>query len=281
MGWRIIIIYDGSSHTVDATDSIWRSLFRKLLARYTSAFVTNSSGGKEYLLRYLLAREHLVYHRPYEVPDISLLTAAPSPNHLTQYPKQVRRPLFLFVGQLVKGKGLHHLFLALLLLKNWDVKNFTLMVIGDGPQRTELEDWARRNGLDEHIVWLGWLEYGQLGFYFQHADVLVFPTLADVWGMVVLEAMLFGKPILCSKFAGAADLVENGQNGFIFDPTDHKTLAEYLKRFIDNPKCVDEMGARSKKMIEPFTAQTAAHHLADIATIALDGKQSRNPAVTL
>lgn len=281
MRWKIIIIYDGSSRTVDATDSNWRSLFRRLLTRHTSAFVTNSSGGKQYLLRHLLAKEHLVYHHPYEVPDLSLLMAASRSDHLIQHSEQTRRPRFLFVGQVVKGKGLHHLFQALLLLKNWGTKDFTLMVIGDGPQRPELENLARENRLDEHIVWLGWLEYGQLGFYFQNADLLVFPTLADVWGMVVLEAMLFGKPILCSQFAGAADLVESGQNGFVFDPTDHKVLAEYLKRFIDNPKLVDEMGARSKKMIEPFTAQTAANHLADIVSVALNAKQYRNPATTL
>lgn len=276
MRWKIIIIYDGSSRTVDAVDSNWRLSLRRLLTRHTDALVTNSSGGKHYLLTYLLAKEHLVYAHPYEVPDLDLLMAASRPDVVAQQIRVLLRPVFLFVGQVLTGKGLHHLLQALFLLKDWGAKNFTLMVIGDGPQREELENWARQNGLTEHVVWLGWLQYGQLGYFFQNADLLVFPTLADVWGMVVLEAMLFGKPILCSQFAGAADLVQSGYNGFIFDPADHETLANYLKRFIDSPTLLREMGARSKKMIEPFTAQTAANHLTDIVKVALNGNQYRD-----
>ena len=273
MRWKIIIIYDGSSKTVDVIDSSWRLFFRRMLTKRASAFITNSISGKAYLVKHLKAKNDLVYHRPYEVPDLSLLMTISGSEKCRQRLEQVRHPLFLFVGQIVKGKGLQHLFEALLILKNWGYKYFTLMVIGDGPQRSELDHWIRDNGLIEHVIWIGWLEYGNLGFYFQSVDILVFPTLADVWGMVVLEAMLFGKPILCSKFAGAADLVMNGENGFVFDPASHKQLAEFMRRFIDDPRLINEMGNKSKQMMKPFTAQTAANHLIHILRIVVGDKQ--------
>lgn len=280
MRWKIIIIYDGSSKTVDVIDSSWRLFFRRMLTKHASAFITNSISGKAYLVKHLKAKDDLVYHRPYEVPDLSLLMKISGSDKCSQWLEQVRHPLFLFVGQIVRGKGLHHLFEALLILKNWGYKNFTLMIIGDGPQRSELDHWIRDNGLVEHVIWIGWLEYGSLGFYFQSADILVFPTLADVWGMVVPEAMLFGKPILCSKFAGAADLVVNEENGFVFDPASHKQLAEFMRRFIDDPRLITEMGHKSKQMMKPFTAQTAANHLIHILRVVMSDKQRSHRAAS-
>jgi glycosyltransferase involved in cell wall biosynthesis len=73
-------------------------------------------------------------------------------------------------------------------------EGYSLVVIGTGKQREELEAFITERHLEAQV---GWVEYGRLGAYFQQADVFVFPTFEDVWGMVVLEAMVFGKPVFC------------------------------------------------------------------------------------
>ena len=84
--------------------------------------------------------------------------------------------------------------------------------------------------------------------------------------MVVLEAMVFGKPILCSKWAGASELVIDGENGYVFDPHDPEALAEIMKRFINEPKLVASMGRKSQQMMAHRTPKAAAQFLADVAS---------------
>src|SRR5258708_16869615 len=76
--------------------------------------------------------------------------------------------------------------------------------------------------------------------------------------------MAFGKPVLCSKYAGSRQMVEHGENGFIFDPYDTKELAGYMAKFIHDRDLVAQFGARSKEKIAPFTPTRAADVLADL-----------------
>ena len=118
---------------------------------------------------------------------------------------------------------------------------------------------------------MGWVDYDQLGHYFDASDVFVFPTLEDVWGMVVLEAMVFGKPILCSKGANASEMIVEGQNGYLLDPHDPEGIAAKMKQLIDKPETISSMGSQSKQLISKYTPQIAAQSFAEI--IALVVKQ--------
>ena len=77
---------------------------------------------------------------------------------------------------------------------------------------------ARILEVDGRITWFGAVDYSQLGACYQTSDVFVFPSLEDIIGMVVLEAMVFGKPVLCSDQAGAKDMVRGRQKWICFQP---------------------------------------------------------------
>jgi glycosyltransferase involved in cell wall biosynthesis len=100
----------------------------------------------------------------------------------------------------------------------------------------------------------------KFGSYFQQADIFVFPTFEDIWGMVALEAMIFGKPVVCSKWAGAVEMVSDGTNGYIFDPYNSQELASVMCRFIDEPELINSMGNQSQQLIEQ-TIQPWQHNL--------------------
>jgi glycosyltransferase involved in cell wall biosynthesis len=111
---------------------------------------------------------------------------------------------------------------------------------------------------------VGQVSYSQLGSYFRAADVFILPTLEDIWGMVVLEAMAFGKPILCSQWAGAAELICDGENGYLFDAHQPEAIATAMQRLIDQPDQIAPMGERSAALIAKHTPTAAAQFLVQV-----------------
>jgi glycosyltransferase involved in cell wall biosynthesis len=263
--WRVVIVHEGSSQTYDFRDDAKRLALRRLLVRWADAYITNSATGKAYLTDILGAAADRVFARPYQVPDAAALRqrmAAIEAIAATQ------RPVFLFVGQLVPRKGLHLLIEACALLKAQGHQDYTLIVVGDGAQRAELEQLSQARGLT-NLQWAGWVAYDQLGSYFTEADVFILPSQEDTWGMVVLEAMVFGKPILCSQWVGAMEMVHPGENGYIFDPNQIDDMADCMRKFIQAPDQIAPMGARSQQLIEPHNPPTVVDFLTEVTQFVL------------
>jgi glycosyltransferase involved in cell wall biosynthesis len=116
---------------------------------------------------------------------------------------------------------------------------------------------------------VGRVPFDRIGTYFHNADVFVLPTLEDTWGVVTLEAMLLGKPILCSSGAGTAELVVSGENGYVFAPENPDKLADLMQLFLDNPALIPAMGARSQQIMEQYTPVAAAQCMASITKLVM------------
>jgi len=255
-GWKIAIIYDGSSPNTDFRDSSFRTFVRRILAKFADAFVANSQAGKRYLVEALNVPEAEVFTRTYLVPDAETLLKSLSTNKVKNL--DLKQPIFLYVGRITARKGIKTLLEACAILKKQGYSDYTLLIVGKGDQQEELEAFIREQDFSEQVNWVGWVDYGSLGAYFQQADIFVFPTFEDVWGMVVPEAMVFGKPVLCSNGAASCELIVEGENGYIFDPSNAKELAEKMQVFLDNPDLVESMGERSRQLISQKTPETAA-----------------------
>lgn len=265
--WKFVIIYDGSSPNSDYRDSKLRSWFRRLMSRYADAFVANSEGARDYLIEGVGAKPECVFTRTYLVPDAKTLQQSFENNQSTL---ALKSPIFLYVGRITPRKGLNALLKAGSILQTQGYKDYTLLVIGTGEQQEELELFIKNHHLDTQIKWIGWVEYGSLGIYFQQADVFVFPTFEDIWGMVALEAMVFGKPVICSKWAGAAETVIDGVNGYIFDPYQPEQLASVMRRFLDDPKLINSMGEQSKQLIAQKNPTVAAQSFVEVISFVLN-----------
>jgi glycosyltransferase involved in cell wall biosynthesis len=267
-GWQVVIVYDGSSPGVDYRNSKIRTFLRRMLSRLTAGFITNSQAGKDYLTQYLGVDEQRIFARPYQVPDVNALLKQSQQVDLPT--EQLQRPVFLFTGQVIPRKGLDRLLLACKLLHDRGYRDYTLLVAGEGAQRQELQAFCTEQGLDDNVCWLGWVNYGQLGEYFRNADVFILPALEDVWGMVVLEAMAFGKPVLCSKWAGAAELIAEGENGSVFDPYEPEAIVEAMIHLMKQPESWPRMGQRSQEIIVHHTPVNAARFLAKVTDTVIE-----------
>lgn len=261
--WRVVIIWDGSSPNVDFKDSKARIFLRRLIARFTDAFVSNTREGENYLREFIGTQEHKTFSRPYLVPDPQALLKQKLEDSEPKILQELH-PIFLYVGRIEQRKGILCLLEACAILKQKGYSNYTLLLVGKGPQREELEIFSKNHDIEDTVKWAGWVNYSNLGDYFDNSDIFVFPTLEDIWGMVVPEAMAFSKPILCSKWAGAAEMVEEGENGYIFDPHHPETLAEIMRRFIDNQELIFSMGQKSRQLISQHSPKAAAEFLTDI-----------------
>jgi glycosyltransferase involved in cell wall biosynthesis len=270
MRWRIAIIYDGSSPNTDFRDSSFRTFVRRILVRFADAFVSNSNAGKKYLMEVLNVPEDKIFTRTYLVPDAGALLKRLDQ---TQPPNlQLKHPIFLYVGRITARKGIKTLLEACAILKSQGYVDYSLLIVGKGDQREELEAFIKERDFEEQVIWAGWVEYGNLGSYFQQADVFVFPTFEDVWGMVVPEAMVFGKPVLCSNGAASCELIVSGENGYIFEPSSAKELADKMQIFIDNPDLIESMGERSRQIISQKTPETAAKAYVEVTSFVRENR---------
>lgn len=135
-------------------------------------------------------------------------------------------PVLLYVGRLVRLKGIDLLLRACAAIRK-EGTEFRLVLAGDGPERENLQLLAKESGLDD-LVFLNEVPIEEMPALYRRADLMVLPTLDDVWGLVVNEAIFTGTPVIASKFAGCAEeLLPPGQ---IFDPTNHEEFCTALRK---------------------------------------------------
>jgi glycosyltransferase involved in cell wall biosynthesis len=276
-GARVIVLWEGNSPTIDYRDSRLRLRVRKLLGRFADGGVSNMRAGVEYLNTVIGMSHSRLLHHPYEVPDASVLCSCEDVIELGS----IRRPAFLFVGSLITRKGWSSLIEAASLLVKRGLDSFSVILVGTGDQVEEMKELVRSHGLEQHVHWAGKVPYQNLGPYYRAADVFVFPTHEDTWGLVLLEAMAFGKPVLCSINAGSKEMVKHGENGFIFDSDNVEELADYMAQFVGDPSLIARFGARASESIAPYTPARAAQALAGFARGTIRSAQDSASAVPL
>ena len=208
---RLVLWTPLSEHSEKGISAI-RSLQRRILLSAADTVLANGPSGMAYL-RQLGVRRQKIFFLPYCADVQSQLTLP-----LERSQSASRR--LLYVGQLVDRKGLQP-FLAV--LSDWlrnraDIEQ-EIWIAGDGPLRRELQQSSLPSQLRIHF--LGSVPYEKLPEVYASAGILVFPTLADEWGVVVNEALAAGLPILGSQYSQAVmELVRNGVHGWTFRP-DH------------------------------------------------------------
>ena len=161
--------------------------------------------------------------------------------------------IILYVGRIVRMKGIDYLIKSFVLLEK-ELENVFLIIVGDGPFRKEYEKLAEELCL-KNIIFTGYKGVDK-AFYYKACDVFVLPSIFlddqyEAWGLVINEAMAFGKPVVTTDAVGAADdLVKNGYNGYVVKNKDVKELYETLYKILSNPGLARKMGENSRKNFE-------------------------------
>ncbi len=156
--------------------------------------------------------------------------------------------IILYVGRIDPAKGLMTVIEALELLKNRDLPLYNqlkLIVIGGGRKKEDLpgntefnriKESIREKKLEEKVIFLGSKQQSELKKYYSAAEALVMPSLYESFGLVPVEAMACGTPVLVSRIGEMRNIVKEGKKGFSFRPNNAASLASCLGHFFSNRK---------------------------------------------
>ncbi len=170
----------------------------------------------------------------------------------------------LFVGRLEKRKGFDYLLEAYRLIKP-EVPDCRLIQVGPGVRlRKKYEKFARQRGLSD-ASFMGYATYSDLPRYYKTADIVCFPaTGRESQGIVLLEAMSTGKPVIASNIAGYSSVLTDGVEGIAVPPKDAEKLAEAILRLIKNKQLRQQMGNRGISRARQFDWSIIAGRLLDL-----------------
>jgi glycosyltransferase involved in cell wall biosynthesis len=229
--------WGGTLHTERSISSI-KKLLRKLIFRWAQRWISYGETSTDYLMSIGVPREHILQIQNCVDEQLYLKSTDLAVN---LEPK----PVFLYVGQLIYRKGIDKLLEAAARVQQQGYF-FSLLLVGSGSEKEAFETLAQELGL-QNVHFYPAQAPEVIPAIYRSADYLVFPTLEDVWGLVVNEALWSDVPVLSSVYAGCARELLTKEN--IFDPLDQDEFANALKRALRN-KIVSPDHSRLKTCTE-------------------------------
>ena len=172
---------------------------------------------------------------------------------------------FLFVGRFQIAKNLFYLFDHVASLRRSGVGPFVLHLVGDGPQRDELQNHAKNMEIEDGLVWHGWVDKNRLREIYRSADCLVNPSLCEGMPNVVLEAMACSLPVIASRVPGNDAVVRHGETGSLFDLDKPDAFRTALREMMADPGRASRMGQKGRAwVLNDFSWRQVAQAYADL-----------------
>lgn len=242
-------------------DAPWKVAMARLLTmygnHYTDRFIAISHAIKEDLLdMHIPADKIQVIHSGL---DVSKFTSTQNPDKIRQqFGLESDRLTFTMVARFHPVKG-HRYFLeaARLLLDNGIKAQFLL--IGEGLYRPELEAQVRDLEIGSFVHMPGY--YRQVEDVYRISDVLCVPSLMEGLGLVILEAMYFGVPVIASSVGGIPELIEDGKSGILIPPADVQAFYNAMYKLAVNPDLAQSLARQGKERVKHFTVESMARQV--------------------
>jgi glycosyltransferase involved in cell wall biosynthesis len=153
-----------------------------------------------------------------------------------------------YVGRLSIEKGIHHLIEALSIVRSQSRNSFHLFIVGDGPERSRLQEMSEKYSLNQHITFTGFQQ--EVSRYLNALDILVLPSLTEGTPMALLEAMSLGVPTVATRVGGVPDIVSDGVDGFLVRPGNAGHLAERILSLLESPESLKHASSSAKMKIQ-------------------------------
>ncbi len=171
--------------------------------------------------------------------------------------------VILTVGRLTPRKGIDTVIRALPSVIE-RVPNAVYMVVGEGEDRTRLEELAHERGVSDHVLFEGTVPFSQLPSTYNLCDVFVTPSRSappsvEGFGIVFLEANACGKPVIGARSGGIPDAIVDGETGLLVEPDDEPALAEALISLLSDPARCQALGAAGRDRVERACTWDVAH----------------------
>ena len=260
---RLRMDYGVKGHVLDAlrdfanTASRWNPLLRETLTAARVIFVTSHETGAALPARY--------QHKVRQQFVIGAPQVADSPSPIVD-DRGIR---FLFAGRFLYWKGMQYGLRAFARFVH-AVPNARLALVGAGPEGEKWQRLAVKLGIGHAVEWHEWIHHADVATMYRRHDVFLFPSLHDSSGMVVLEAMSFGLPVVCFDLGGPGLLVTD-QSGIVIRTTDRNhgqliaALAETMHALVDQPDRLRELQRGALARAREMTWAAAARRVYEMS----------------
>ena len=200
--------------------------------------------------------------------------------------------MLLFVGRIEPLKGVDTLMKAIAIMRQdcFDSRcPYYLAVIGGDPNESQISADSEMHrlrtlchdlGLDDMIVFLGKRDQSTLPYYYSAAELLIMPSFYESFGMVALEAMACGTPVVASHTGGLAYLVQNGVNGFTVPGGNAKALAERLTQVIYDTRLRQRLGQQAAAYAQDYAWEKITARIIDLYGETLNASEAISPQIS-
>ena len=202
-----------------------------------------------------LLRDYNIQCRIEVIPtgvDLGAYRQEPDPDRMaalrTRWAIPENHTVLLYLGRMAKEKNLEQLIDQIAAAGRRDV---SLLLVGDGPDREEVLDYARGKGLD--VIFTGMVPHSEVADYYRLGDLFVTASTSETQGLTYFEALAAGVPVLCRKDPCVDGVVEDGVNGWQYE--DGQSFGEHLSAFCGDADLRERMSREAKASSEKFSAE--------------------------
>lgn len=238
----------------------WKGRVAKSIHHAVNGLVAAHIAVSRAVLEAALERREVRETRVTVIPNGIIIPDAVSPATIsakrTELGIPASVPVIATVARLSPEKGIASLLQAVAELRRSSPK-FHLLIIGEGDLHSRLETEAATLDLQEHIHFLGFRP--DVLDWVASSDIFVLPSLAEPFGIALVEAMALSKPTVAVCIGGPLEIVENGVTGLLVPPADPHSLAQAIQRLLEHPEQARTMGqAGQRRAAEHFSAAAMA-----------------------
>ena len=179
--------------------------------------------------------------------------------------------ILISVGRLAPEKNWETLLRAFAIIypKHPDLR---LVLIGDGPSREDLQSLAGELGVAERVTFLGSIPFGEVPAYLKAADLFSFASVTETQGLVTIEAMAAGLPVVAVDGSGTRDIVEHGKEGYLVE-NDPEALAKALHDLLSDRHQMKRFSNSALKKAKTFDVNQLARKMVDVYEEAIQAKR--------
>lgn len=178
--------------------------------------------------------------------------------------KLENKKIILSVSNLIKIKGIDYNLKAIAKLKS-KYPEIIYLIIGDGLERKNLENLAKNLNITNNVKFLGQLSHDKAIGYMSICDIFLLPSWNEAFGVVYIEAMAYGKPVIACKGEGIDGIVRHEETGLLVKSKSIDSVVDAIDFLLFNPKKAKEIGERAKKIVlENYTWQKGVAKIIEI-----------------
>jgi len=228
-------------------------------AQKCDGIIAPTISAKEYLENVGVSREKLVLPTGIDSDKYKNLAESDIRNIKDTYVTN-EEVLLCSVSRLAVEKNINFLIKGLKYVKENSRVKFKCIIIGDGPERDDLQNLINECSLNREVVLIGSINQNEIASYYQASDLFVFSSLSETQGMVLLEAMAGKCPVVSIRSSGTDDVIRDGYNGYKTSE-DRKEWAEKVIYLIENRDVLEKMSLNAFSYVEKFSLDKMAERV--------------------